>query len=77
MNEPEFKFNKRWKDFLEQYRESARRIDWEQIQFRLHIFWVSKMKKIVFIIDAWIGQGQGEHGHFFLNFVFIKFFSWD
>ena len=33
MNEPEVKSSNRWNDYLEQYRESARGIDGEKIQF--------------------------------------------
>ena len=38
MNEPEVKFTKVWNEYLEQYRESARRVDGENIQFVFLIF---------------------------------------
>ena len=34
----EERFNKRWNEYLEQYRESAKMIDGEQIQFGFHMF---------------------------------------
>ena len=42
MNEPEIKFTKRWNEYLEQYRNSARTIDGQEIQFRFHIFLCAK-----------------------------------
>ena len=38
MNELEVKFANRWNDYLKQCRESARKIDGEQNQFRFHKF---------------------------------------
>ena len=32
MNEPEIKFTRRWNDYLEQYRKSARMVDGEKIE---------------------------------------------
>ena len=43
LNLPDIKFTRRWNQYLEQYTESARRIDGEQIQFRFHIFLGSKI----------------------------------
>ena len=78
MNEPEFKFNKRWNDFSWAIQGN---LQGEMMENKFNsdytFFWSSEMKKIVIIIDAWIRQGQGEHGHFFLKLVFIEFFSWD
>ena len=59
------KFNIRWNEHLEQYRESARRIDGEQIQFRFHIFPYCTTNEIVFKIDEWLRPGKGEDGHIF------------
>ena len=55
----ELKFNNRWKDHLEQYRESARVIDGEQIQFRFHMF-LGETDQIMPNIDEWIRQVHGE-----------------
>ena len=38
MHEPEVKFTQRWNDYPEQYRESAKRIDGEKVQFVFHLF---------------------------------------
>ena len=54
MHKPEIKFNNGWNDFLEQYRESARQIDGEQIQFRVHMFLGATTAEIVVKIDEWI-----------------------
>ena len=59
------KFAKRWNDYLEQYKESARRIDGEKIQLVFHIFLDKKTNEIVLEIDQWIRQGQGEDGQSF------------
>ena len=65
MNMSDVKFNIRWNEHLEQYRESARRIDGEQIQFRFHIFPYCTTNEIVFKIDEWIRPGKGEDGQIF------------
>ena len=65
MNEPEVKFTKRRDDDLEQYRDSARRIDGGKVQFILHILLRKKTNDIVREIDDWIRQGQGEDGPHF------------
>ena len=59
MNEPEVKFTKIWNECLEQYRESARRIDGEKIQFAFFIL-PGKMNDIMREIDEWIRRGQGQ-----------------
>ena len=63
-NKPEIKVNNEWNDFLEQHRESARKIDGEQIQFRVHMFLGATTFEMV-KIDEWIWQGQGEDWHNF------------
>ena len=63
MNMPEIKFTERWKEHLEQYRESARMIDGDKVQFVFHTSLGRKTNEIVREIDEWIRQGQGEYGH--------------
>ena len=58
MNEPEVKFTKKWNEYLEQYRESARRTDGEKIQFVFFIF-PAKTNEIMREIGGWIRRGQG------------------
>ena len=58
----EVKFNRKWDEHLEQCRESARRIDGEQIQHRFHTFTGCKKNEIVLQIDEWIRQRRGEYG---------------
>ena len=65
MSEPEIKFSKGWYDYLEQYRESARRTDGENIQFVFHIVPGKKTTEIVREIDEWIRKSQGEEGQHF------------
>ena len=65
MNEPDIKFTEKWKDYLEQYRESARSIDGEKIQFVFHILPGKKTNEIVREIAEWIRKGQGEDGQSF------------
>ena len=55
MNEPETKI---WNEYLEQYRESARRVDGEHIHFVLHIL-PGKTHEIMRDIDEWIRRSQG------------------
>ena len=38
MNELEIKFTRRWNDYLEQHKESVRRMNGETIQFVFHTF---------------------------------------
>ena len=45
MNEPGIKFTKRWNHNLEQYRESARRMDGEQVQYIFQNFPGSKIER--------------------------------
>ena len=61
-NEPEMKFTKRWSDYLEQHKESARKIDGEKIQFICHILLTGKTNEIVREIDQWIRQSQAKDG---------------
>ena len=66
MNKPKLKFTTRWNDYLEQYRKSARKIDGEQIQFRLLIFLGAKPNEIVLKLDEWFrpssySRGNDEH----------------
>ena len=65
MNEPEINFTRRWNDYLEQYRKSARKIDGEKIQFIFHMLPGAKTNDIVLEIDEWIRQSQGEDGQNF------------
>ena len=58
MNEPEVKFTKVWNEYLEQHRESVKKIDGEKIQFVLHIL-PGKMNDIMRDIDEWIRRSQG------------------
>ena len=67
MSEPEVKFTNRRTDYLEQYRESVRRIDGEEIQFVSHIILGKKTNEIVRQIDEWIRQGQREDGQTFTH----------
>ena len=60
MNEPAIKFTNRWNDNLEQYRESARIINGEKVQFVFHLFLGKKTNEIVRVIDEWIRKSQGE-----------------
>ena len=59
MNEPDVKFTKRWNDYLEQYRESAGRIDGERIQFMLQML-RGETNDIMREIDELIRRGQGK-----------------
>ena len=54
MNEQEIKFTERWNDYLEQYRESARRIEGEKIQVRVPHIFVAKRRTI-----SWTGPISG------------------
>ena len=65
MNEPGVKFSKRWVDYLEQYKESARIIDGERFSSCSTYFLAKKTNEIVREIDEWIRQGEGEHGQNF------------
>ena len=64
LKEPVIKLTNRWNDYLEQYKESARIIDGEQVQFIFHIHPEKQTNDIVREIDEWIQHGQGEDGHF-------------
>ena len=59
MDEPEVKFTKRWNDYLEQYRESAGRINGERIQLILQML-RGETNDIMREIDESIRRGQGE-----------------
>ena len=49
MSEPEVRFTWRWNDYLEQYRESAKRVSW----------WIPDSVRVPHFLA---GQGQGEDG---------------
>ena len=59
----------------EQYRESARKIDGEKIQFVFHTFLGKKTRGIVREIDELIQQVQGEDGHNFSQKPILNEFS--
>ena len=65
MKEPVIKLTNRWNDYLEQYKESARIIDGEQVQFIFHIHPDKQTNAIVREMDGWIRHGQGEDEQFF------------
>ena len=74
MNEPEIQFTKGWNDYLEIYKEFARIIDGEKIQF---IFLGKKTNEIAREIDEWIRQGEGEDGqHFAAETCPHRFLLW-
>ena len=65
MNDPVVKFTKRWTEFFEHCRESARRIDREKIKFVFHVHLGKKTNELKREIDEWIRQG--EYGQFFTS----------
>ena len=67
MNMPEIKFTERWKEHLEYYKDTAKRIDGKHIQFIFHILPGAKTNETVLKIDEWIRQGQGEDGQRFFS----------
>ena len=60
---PEIKFNSRWEEHLTYYKETAKRIDGEQIKCIFHIYLGDKTNEIMLRIDEWIRQEKGEYGH--------------
>ena len=61
----EIKFNERWKEHLAHYKESARRMYGELIQFIFHIFSWQQHERDGALNREWIRQGEGEDGQKF------------
>ena len=54
MTTPEMKFTERWKEHLSNFKDTARKIDGEPIQFTYHIFLGAKTIEILLNSDEWI-----------------------
>ena len=62
MASPEITFTERWKEHLQHYKDTAKRLDEKQIQLIFFLFLRAKTKEIVLKISDWIWKGHGEDG---------------
>ena len=78
MNEPEIKVTKRWTDYLEQYRESARRRHGEKTVRVPHISWQKRRTSSCARSIRGFDKIKEKMDNILLQKpVLIEFYSWD